>query len=86
MDFPAGEAFGDLLRSAGFADVRSQPLTFGIVWLYIAVEEHVGEFYVLRSSPDVSRLRLIADSLRGATARRDRRGLSAHSRYTRIKR
>jgi demethylmenaquinone methyltransferase/2-methoxy-6-polyprenyl-1,4-benzoquinol methylase len=36
MSFPAGEAFADLLRSAGFADVRSQPLTFGIVWLYIA--------------------------------------------------
>ena len=36
MQFPAGEAFADLLRSAGFDDVRSQPLTFGIVWLYIA--------------------------------------------------
>ena len=36
MNFPAGEAFADLLRSAGFDDVRSQPLTFGIVWLYIA--------------------------------------------------
>ena len=42
MDFPAGEAFGDLLRSAGFANIRSQPLTFGIVWLYIARKEHVG--------------------------------------------
>ena len=41
MNFPAGEAFADLLRSAGFADVRCQPLTFGIVWLYIA-EKHVG--------------------------------------------
>ena len=36
MNFPAGEAFADLLRSAGFDDVRSQPLTFGIVWLYLA--------------------------------------------------
>jgi demethylmenaquinone methyltransferase/2-methoxy-6-polyprenyl-1,4-benzoquinol methylase len=36
MDFPAGRAFADLLRSAGFDDVRSQPLTFGIVWLYLA--------------------------------------------------
>jgi demethylmenaquinone methyltransferase/2-methoxy-6-polyprenyl-1,4-benzoquinol methylase len=44
MHFPAGEAFGDLLRSAGFDDVRSQPLTFGIVWLYIArsTEKAVG--------------------------------------------
>jgi demethylmenaquinone methyltransferase / 2-methoxy-6-polyprenyl-1,4-benzoquinol methylase len=36
MNFPAGEAFADLLRSAGFGEVRSQPLTAGIVWLYIA--------------------------------------------------
>ena len=36
MNFPAGEAFADLLRSAGFDDVQSQPLTFGIVWLYLA--------------------------------------------------
>jgi demethylmenaquinone methyltransferase/2-methoxy-6-polyprenyl-1,4-benzoquinol methylase len=36
MAFPAGEAFAGLLRAAGFADVRSQPLTFGIVWLYLA--------------------------------------------------
>jgi demethylmenaquinone methyltransferase/2-methoxy-6-polyprenyl-1,4-benzoquinol methylase len=36
MNFPAGEAFAELLRSAGFEDVRSQPLTFGIVWLYLA--------------------------------------------------
>ncbi len=31
-----GRGLRDLLRSAGFDDVRSQPLTFGIVWLYIA--------------------------------------------------
>jgi demethylmenaquinone methyltransferase/2-methoxy-6-polyprenyl-1,4-benzoquinol methylase len=36
MNFPAGDAFADLLRSVGFGDVRSQSLTFGIVWLYIA--------------------------------------------------
>jgi demethylmenaquinone methyltransferase/2-methoxy-6-polyprenyl-1,4-benzoquinol methylase len=46
MNFPAGEAFAGLLRSAGFEDVRSQPLTFGIVWLYLATkkgsEKHVG--------------------------------------------
>ena len=36
MNFPAGEAFADLLRSAGFVGVHSQPLTLGIVWLYIA--------------------------------------------------
>ena len=41
MNFPAGEDFADLLRSAGFDDVHSQPLTFGIVWLYVA-EKHVG--------------------------------------------
>ena len=42
MDFPAGEAFGDLLRSTGFTNIRSQPLSFGIVWLYIARKEHAG--------------------------------------------
>lgn len=36
MSFPAGEAFAAVLREAGFARVDSQPLTFGIVWLYIA--------------------------------------------------
>jgi hypothetical protein len=36
MNFPAGEAFADLLRTAGFVDVRSRPLTFGVVWLYLA--------------------------------------------------
>lgn len=36
MSFPAGEAFAGLLRQAGFETVQSQPLTFGIVWLYLA--------------------------------------------------
>jgi demethylmenaquinone methyltransferase/2-methoxy-6-polyprenyl-1,4-benzoquinol methylase len=34
MSFPAGEAFADMLRRAGFREVRCQPLSFGIVWLY----------------------------------------------------
>jgi demethylmenaquinone methyltransferase/2-methoxy-6-polyprenyl-1,4-benzoquinol methylase len=41
MDFPAGAAFGDVLRSAGFADVRCLPLTFGVVWLYVATSSRV---------------------------------------------
>ena len=36
MSFPAGEAFASMLRAAGFATVDSQPLSFGIVWLYTA--------------------------------------------------
>jgi demethylmenaquinone methyltransferase/2-methoxy-6-polyprenyl-1,4-benzoquinol methylase len=42
LDFPAGEAFADLLRSAGFDSVRSQSLSFGIVWLYVATKKVVG--------------------------------------------
>jgi demethylmenaquinone methyltransferase / 2-methoxy-6-polyprenyl-1,4-benzoquinol methylase len=34
--FPWGEDFAKLLRAAGFNNVRSQPLTFGIVYLYVA--------------------------------------------------
>lgn len=34
--FPWGEAFADMLRGAGFHNVRSRPLTFGIVYLYTA--------------------------------------------------
>jgi demethylmenaquinone methyltransferase/2-methoxy-6-polyprenyl-1,4-benzoquinol methylase len=33
--FPYGEAFCDLMRNAGFHEVRSIPLTFGIATLYI---------------------------------------------------
>lgn len=34
--FPSPEAFADMLRSQGFSSVRTVPLTFGIVYLYIA--------------------------------------------------
>lgn len=34
--FPSPEAFAAMLRSHGFATVRTVPLTFGIVYLYIA--------------------------------------------------
>ena len=34
--FPFGEAFAALLRGAGFNNVRSRPLTLGIVYLYTA--------------------------------------------------
>ncbi len=36
--FPSGEAFAQQLAGAGFYKVRSQPLTFGIVYLYSAVK------------------------------------------------
>jgi demethylmenaquinone methyltransferase/2-methoxy-6-polyprenyl-1,4-benzoquinol methylase len=36
-DFPSGNAFAELLRSAGFVDVRQVKLTFGVVILYLAV-------------------------------------------------
>lgn len=36
MDFPAGDAFVEVLRRAGFSDVRAQPLSLGIVYLYLA--------------------------------------------------
>lgn len=32
--FPSGDAFRDELRAAGYVDVRSKPLTFGIATLY----------------------------------------------------
>ena len=34
--FPWGDAFADMLRQAGFRNVRSRPLTLGIVYLYTA--------------------------------------------------
>jgi ubiquinone/menaquinone biosynthesis C-methylase UbiE len=34
--FPSPEAFAAMLKSHGFATVRTVPLTFGIVYLYIA--------------------------------------------------
>lgn len=33
--FPRGEAFLDLMRKAGFADVKAEPMTFGVATLYI---------------------------------------------------
>jgi demethylmenaquinone methyltransferase/2-methoxy-6-polyprenyl-1,4-benzoquinol methylase len=36
--FPWGEAFANVLRGAGFNNVKSQPLTFGIVYLYTGVK------------------------------------------------
>jgi demethylmenaquinone methyltransferase/2-methoxy-6-polyprenyl-1,4-benzoquinol methylase len=38
MDFPTGEAFAELLRTSGFAEVRYQPLSLGIVYLYLATK------------------------------------------------
>jgi demethylmenaquinone methyltransferase / 2-methoxy-6-polyprenyl-1,4-benzoquinol methylase len=36
IEFPTGEAFGDVLRRAGLVDVTFETLTFGIVYLYLA--------------------------------------------------
>lgn len=36
--FPCGEAFADLLRGAGFNNVKAKPLTLGIVYLYTGVK------------------------------------------------
>jgi demethylmenaquinone methyltransferase / 2-methoxy-6-polyprenyl-1,4-benzoquinol methylase len=36
--FPWGEEFVTILRQAGFDDARSQPLTFGVVYLYTATK------------------------------------------------
>jgi len=38
IEFPTGSAFEALLRRAGFADVRFETLSLGIVYLYIAVK------------------------------------------------
>jgi demethylmenaquinone methyltransferase/2-methoxy-6-polyprenyl-1,4-benzoquinol methylase len=37
--FPPPHEFVTLLRQSGFADVRAVPLTFGIVYLYVAVRD-----------------------------------------------
>jgi demethylmenaquinone methyltransferase/2-methoxy-6-polyprenyl-1,4-benzoquinol methylase len=37
--FPPPHEFVTLLRQSGFADVRAVPLTFGIVYLYVATRE-----------------------------------------------
>jgi demethylmenaquinone methyltransferase / 2-methoxy-6-polyprenyl-1,4-benzoquinol methylase len=39
IEFPTGEAFAAILRGAGFASVRYETLSFGIVYLYIASRE-----------------------------------------------
>ena len=36
--FPTPEAFAEQLRGAGFGTVRAQPLTFGVVYLFVAVK------------------------------------------------
>jgi len=36
MEFPAGDAFAAMLKTAGFADVRYRSLALGLVYLYIA--------------------------------------------------
>ena len=35
--FPAGDAFLDLMREAGFSEVWARPLSGGIAWLYVGV-------------------------------------------------
>lgn len=39
IEFPTGDAFADILRRAGFGAVRYQTMTFGIVYLYLAVRQ-----------------------------------------------
>jgi demethylmenaquinone methyltransferase/2-methoxy-6-polyprenyl-1,4-benzoquinol methylase len=34
--FPTPEAFAEQLRGAGFGTVRARPLTFGVVFLFVA--------------------------------------------------
>ena len=40
--FPCGEAFCDLMRQAGFEDVRAEPMTFGVATLYIGTRPEEG--------------------------------------------
>jgi demethylmenaquinone methyltransferase/2-methoxy-6-polyprenyl-1,4-benzoquinol methylase len=40
--FPEPEVFATLLTQNGFASVRTVPLTFGIVYLYVATKDPVG--------------------------------------------
>ena len=37
--FPSPEAFADQLRAAGFGTVRAVPLTFGVVYMFVAVKD-----------------------------------------------
>ena len=36
IEFPTGETFAEMLRRAGFSEVSSETLSFGIVYLYLA--------------------------------------------------
>jgi demethylmenaquinone methyltransferase/2-methoxy-6-polyprenyl-1,4-benzoquinol methylase len=38
LEFPSGPAFAAMLESSGFRAIRLQPMTFGIVYLYIATK------------------------------------------------
>ncbi|HKY21944.1 MAG TPA: bifunctional demethylmenaquinone methyltransferase/2-methoxy-6-polyprenyl-1,4-benzoquinol methylase UbiE [Vicinamibacterales bacterium] len=38
--FPSAEAFADQLRSAGFGTVRAIPMTFGVVYMFVALKGH----------------------------------------------
>jgi demethylmenaquinone methyltransferase/2-methoxy-6-polyprenyl-1,4-benzoquinol methylase len=37
--FPSPEVFSDQLRAAGFGTVRAVPLTFGVVYMFVAVKD-----------------------------------------------
>ncbi|MEI6245228.1 MAG: class I SAM-dependent methyltransferase, partial [Acidobacteriota bacterium] len=37
-EFPAPEAFANVLRGAGFSHVEWKSLTFGVVYLYVATK------------------------------------------------
>lgn len=37
--FPTPDDFAQQLRSAGFGTVRARPLSFGIVWMFVAVKD-----------------------------------------------
>lgn len=37
--FPYGDAFCDLMRTAGFSEVEAHPLTFGIATLYVGLKQ-----------------------------------------------
>ena len=41
--FPSPEDFSQLLRDAGFGTVRAVPLTFGIVYMFVAVKDRPGD-------------------------------------------
>jgi demethylmenaquinone methyltransferase/2-methoxy-6-polyprenyl-1,4-benzoquinol methylase len=42
LEFPTGEAFAEMLRTAGFSSVRYERLSFGIVFLYVATKDTRG--------------------------------------------